>query len=174
MPRIYISYRIEDANIVRQIVRRCLQTYGNYSVIANPQASLPPNIALKQHIDNLMFSTQSILLVIGPDWAGIDKYGRFKLSSADIPIGTEVRLALRSEKQVILVLVNGAQLPYADSVPDDLQAIFQLPIARLRDKIFQQDLNQLIPPPSLSNKLLYYFSLAWTKNYIRFDDEAMY
>lgn len=174
MSRIYISYRIQDSNIVKQIVRRCLQTYGIHSVIANPQESCPPETSLKQHIDNLMFTTQSVLLVVGPDWSGIDEFGRFKLSSADLPVGTEVRVALRSEKQVILVLVNGAQLPYSDAVPDDLQGIFQLSVAQLRDKTLGQDLNQLIPPPSLSNKLLYYFSLAWTKDYIRFDDEPTY
>jgi hypothetical protein len=173
MSQIYISYRVEDAPVVKRIVERCLQTYGIYSVIMNPLASGSDDISLKNHIDNLMFNVDSILLIVGHDWAGIDEFGRFKLSSADLPVSAEVRVALRSGKQVILVLVNDAPMPSPDIVPDDLQGIFQLPVAELRSKTFNQDLNKLIPPPSLQGLLLYYLSLTWTKNYIR-DDEPMY
>ena len=173
MSQIYISYRVEDANAVEQIVRRCLQTYGLYSVVMNPEDSCPSMTRLSNHIDNLMAACKTILLVAGRGWAGIDEFGRFKLSSADIPVGEEVRVALRSKKQIILVLVNGAHLPSPDAIPDDLHDIFTLPVARLRPNTFNQDLNQLIPPPAMSNVLLYYLSLAWTKNYIREEyDEA--
>jgi hypothetical protein len=171
MAQIYISYRVEDSNIVEKIIRRSLQTYGIYSLIMNPEMTCPWDTTLYKHIDNLMFNAASILLIVAPGWAGIDEFGRFKLSSADIPVGEEVLVALRSEKQVILVLVNGATLPSPDVVPDDLHAIYNLPKAELRQATFNQDLNRLIPPPALSARLLYYLSLTWTKNYIR-DDEA--
>jgi hypothetical protein len=173
MSQIYISYRIEDAPVVKRIVRRCLQTYGIHSVVMNPQASGSEDISLNNHIDNLMFNVATVLLIAGRGWAGIDEYGRFKLSSADMPISTEVKVALRSGKQVILVLVNDAPMPAPDIVPEDLQDVFQLPVAQLRSKTFNQDLNKLIPPPSLQGFLLYYLSFTWTKDYIR-DDEPIY
>jgi hypothetical protein len=170
MSQIYISYRVEDAPIVKRIVRRCLQTHGIYSVVMNPQNSYSENNSLNNHIDNLMFNVETILLVAGRNWAGIDEFGRFRLSSADIPVSAEVKVALRSGKQVILVLVDDAPMPSPDVVPEDLEGIFQLPVAQLRSKTFNQDLDRLIPPPSLQGFLLYYLSLRWTKNYIREDE----
>lgn len=172
MSQIYISYRIEDAPIVNRIVRRCLQTYGIYSVVMNPQASYSENASLNHHIDNLMFSVETILLIAGRNWAGIDEYGRFRLSSADMPVSAEVKVALRSDKQVILVLIDDAPMPSPDVVPEDLEDIFQLPVVQLRNKTFNQDLDRLIPPPGLRGFLLYYLSLRWTKNYIREDESS--
>jgi hypothetical protein len=171
MARVYISYRVQDANVVRRIIRRCLQSYGIYSIALNPQATCPSDMTLTQHIDNLMFDVDMILLVVGKDWAGLDEFGRFKLSSADSPVSEEVQVALRSKKHVVMVLVNGADLPAPDVVPDDLQAIYQLPVTQLRPQTFWQDMNHLIPPPALSDWLLYYFSLAWLKDRIREEDE---
>ena len=174
MARVYISYRVQDANVVRCILRRCQQSYGTYSVTMNPQDTHPSDISLSQHIDNLMFGVDRILLIVGNDWAGLDEFGRFKLSSADTPIREEVQVALRSKKQVMMVLVNGASLPSPDVVPDDLQGIYQLPVIQLRPATFWRDMNQLIPPPALSDWLLYYFSFTWAKNRIREDDEPSY
>jgi hypothetical protein len=174
MARVYISYRVGDANVVRRIIRRCQQSYGIYSVILNPQDSHPSNMSLTQHIDNLMFGVDTIFLVVGNDWAGLDEFGRFKLSSADTPVSEEVHVALRSKKPVTLVLVNGASLPSPDVVPDDLQSIFYLPAIQLRPATFWQDMNRLIPPPTFSDWLLYYFSFVWTKNRIREEDEPSY
>ena len=170
MARVYISYRVQDANVVRRIIRRCLQSYGVYSVTMNPQETCPSDMTLTQHIDNLMFDVDTIFLVVGKDWAGLDEFGRFKLSSADSPVSEEVHVALRSKKPVTLVLVNGASLPSPDVVPDDLQEIFHLPKIQLRPATFWQDMNRLIPPPALSDWLLYYFSFVWLKNRIREDD----
>jgi TIR domain len=174
MARVYISYRVQDSNIVKRIIRRCLQSCGIYSVIMNPEATCPADSTLIQHIDNLMFGVDTILLIVGKDWAGLDEFGRFKLSSADTPVSEEVQVALRSKKQVILVLVNGADLPVPDIIPENLQGIFRLPIAPLRAATFTQDLNRLIPPAAFADWLFYYLSCVWLRRYIRTEEDADY
>lgn len=173
MPPIYISYRPVDAPTVEQIVRRCLQTYGQYSVIMNPQQSLPPDTRLETHVDNLIHASSTVLLIVGNEWAGIDQFGRFRLSTADVPIHSEISWALRSEKQVILVLIDGARMPPPDMIPDDLQGIYQLPAVVLRPDSFRHDLNALIHPPNLIEQLRYFFSLDWTQRHTRTDNDPL-
>ncbi|MCA9911920.1 MAG: toll/interleukin-1 receptor domain-containing protein [Anaerolineae bacterium] len=167
MPPVYISYRSNDAAVVQRIVTRCLQTYGPYSVILHPEDSQPDNTRLEIHIDNLIHTASTVLLVIGKDWAGLDEFGRFKLSTADVPIQPEVKASLRSDKQVLVVLVNGVKMPAPELVPEDLHGIFSLPIVELRDESFRADLNQLIHPPTLVGHLRYFFSLEWLNAHTR-------
>lgn len=167
MPPVYISYRPEDALIVEQIVQRCVQTYGRYSVILHPVESCLPDIRLEQHVDNLISGSSTVLIVIGQHWAGLDRFGRFRLSTADVPIRAEVWQALRSPKQVLVVLVNGATLPAPELVPDELHGLFALPVLELRSQHLRHDLNHLIHPPTLGQYLRYLFSLEWTRRYTR-------
>jgi len=171
MPPIYISYRPQDAAITEKIIHRCLQTYGAYSVIVNPQASKLDDVRIENHIDNLIAAASTVLIVIGRDWSGIDQFGRFRLSLADIPVRAEVFHALRSRKQVIVVLVNGARLPDRAHVPDELHGLFDLPMIELRDETLRYDLNNLIHPPSLVSQLRYFFSLGWTQRYTQIADD---
>ncbi len=170
MPPVYISYRSNDAAVVQQIVTRCLQTYGSYSVILHPEDTKPDDTRLEIHIDNLIHTASTVLLVVGNEWAGLDEFGRFKLSTADVPVQPEVKAAMRSNKQVIVVLVNGAAMPAPELVPEDLQGIFGLPVIELRQESFRADLNQLIHPPTLLGHLRYFFSLEWLNSRIRDGD----
>lgn len=167
MPPVYISYRSDDAAVVQRIVTRCLQTYGSYSVILHPEDTQPDDTRLEMHIDNLIYTASTVLLVIGKDWAGLDEFGRFKLSTADVPVQPEVKAALRSGKQVLAVLVNGAKMPALELIPEDLHGIFGLPVIELRETSFRADLNQLIHPPGLMGHLRYFFSLEWLQRNVR-------
>lgn len=82
---IYISYRPRDAQIVERIAQRIILSLGRHMLQMNPSKSCPSNMKLDYHIDSMMHSSETILIVIGKEWAGIDDYGRFRLSTADIP-----------------------------------------------------------------------------------------
>lgn len=165
MPPIYISYRPQDADIVESIIRRARQTYGLYSTIVHPEKSFREDMRLDQHIDNLIHSASTVLIVIGQDWAGLDEYGRYKLSSADMPIHAEVMRALASQRQVIAVLVNDATLPEPALVPDEMQGLYDIPCVTVRASHFNQDISQLIHPPSFFSILKYILSLDWVRRY---------
>ncbi len=170
MPPVYISYRSSDADVVQRIVTRCYQTYGPYSVILHPEDTCPDDTRIEMHIDNLIHTASTVLLVIGPDWAGLDGFGRFKLSTADVPVAPEIKAALRSDKQVIAVLVNGATMPSPELVPEEMHDLYDLPLIELRPASFRADLNQLVHPPTLLDHLRYFFSLEWTQRAVRDPD----
>lgn len=150
---VYLSYRPQDASSAARIIRRCDQVYGEYSVQHNPLRSCPTGTRIEQHAENLIASCRMVVILIGRKWAGLDEYGRYRLSTADVPVRAEVLAALRSKLEVVLVLLDGAQMPPAEVIPDELQSIFELPVVRLRSASFDADLDQLFPRPTLRDRL---------------------
>ena len=163
MRPIYISYRPKDANIVERIAQRIMLCLGEHALNMNPTKSCPGNVKLDHHIESMMHSSERILIVIGQDWAGIDEYGRFRPSSADVPVYNELKVALRSERDVFIVLIDGAEMPSAKYLGEDLQGLYDLPVLRLRPNLFKADLAEFIPLESLQNGLNYWLGAVWRK-----------
>lgn len=200
MTRLYLSYRSQDAEIVQQIYNCAIETYGNRSVVLNPEDYMPHDVTqageflerlgsyrtgqrmmgrwqvrhepvedpmeqeltLEDLIENLMGGCQAVVIVVGHAWSGVDEFGRFLLSSADVPVGLEIDIALRSGCQVIPVLVNGIRaLPPPDELPENLHGLYDTRPVVLRPNHFYPDIRQLIETPSLLNRLRYWLTLAW-------------
>jgi hypothetical protein len=146
-----------------------LERLGSYRTGRIRQTSTPVeaesmtlDLALEDLIDNLMSGCQVVLLIVGPTWSGVDEFGRFLLSSADVPVGIEVAAALRSECRVIPVLVNGVRaLPPPDDLPEGLDAIYETHPVIVRPEHFDDDIRQLIAPPTLLRRLEYWLTLGW-------------
>jgi hypothetical protein len=111
----------------------------------------------------MMHSSETVLIVIGEEWAGIDEFGRFRLSSADIPLHNELKNALQTEREVLVLLIDGAELPPTKQVPDKFHGIYELPIVCLHPETFYEDLAQFVPAPTLRKWLTYWFSGIWAK-----------
>lgn len=161
MRPIYISYRLQDRDVVERLVTRALQSYGAYSVLMNPLDSKPDQEPIEPHVEMMMSGCRQALIVVGSDWAGLDEYGRFKLSTADVPIYAELKAALTMSLEVIVVLVKDAHLPSIDLIPEEFHGLLTVPVVTLRPNQFMADLNDLIPPPTLSGMLRYWLSLDW-------------
>lgn len=164
MTRVYISYRTEDMNVVRQIYLRAAAAYGARNVILHPESRIPLDTPLDAYILNLMDNCKAIFLVIGKSWTGVDEFGRFLLSSADVPVGVEVAAAFRSQRLLIPVLVNGVQaLPSPDDLPEEFHGLYAMPPVILRPGHFNEDIARLVATPSLFSQLAFWLSLAWLK-----------
>lgn len=163
MRPIYISYRPKDATIVERIAHRIMLSFGEHALNMNPTKSCPGDLKLDYHIETMMHSSEQILIVIGQDWAGVDEYGRFRLSSADIPLYNELKVALRSQRDVIVVLIDGAEMPPVNLLDEEFHDLYGLPVVRLRPKAFKADLADFIPVESLLDRFNYWCKGAWLK-----------
>jgi hypothetical protein len=85
-----------------------------------------------------------MLVVIGPHWlSAADAHGRRRIDDTDDFIHTEIAAALRQDKLVVPVLVGGAHMPQADSLPVDLRDLVRRQAAVLRDAHWEQDMTEL-------------------------------
>lgn len=167
MNRIYISYRTSDSQIVHHIYERAIQTHGYDNVVIHPEDSLPLHMPITTWVDSLINGCHYILIVIGPDWTGLDQFGRYKLSEGDV-IYMETRYALQSRRKVLPVLVNGVTtLPPADRLPPDLVGLTDLQPIILHPVSFKADLDRLIAAPTTLQRLRYLSSLRWLNNLLK-------
>jgi hypothetical protein len=154
---VYLSYRTQDAHYATRIIERCHQVYGLYSVQHDPLRSCPTGTRIERHVENLIAACRQVIIVIGKDWAGLDEYGRYRLSTADMPVRAEVLAALQSDREIIVMLVDDAGLPDPQVIPEEMQALFEQPVMVLHPATFDRDLDPLFPAPSRKDRILSWF-----------------
>lgn len=161
MPRVYLSYRSSDGAIAEAIYRRAVMVYGVSKVMVNPEVYLPQHRQMEEFIAHQMSQCQRALLVIGPDWTGIDELGVQRLSPADEPVHSEVAYALESVPEVIPVLVNGVRaLPAPDELPEEFHSLYDWsPVVLSRPDA----MDRLIPPPNPFHWLRYLVGFEWLR-----------
>ena len=106
MPRITISYRRDDSlDITGRIFDRLAGHFGREAVFRDID-SIPLGADFRRHIDRVLGESDIILAIVGPRWIGPNNEQLRLASSAD-PVRLEIETALRKDKPVIPVLVDG-------------------------------------------------------------------
>lgn len=156
MRPIYVSFRPQNRAVWQRIKQRAHKRYGRHSVLTSTSMPKADRDPIELHVEMILSACRKLVIIIGRDWAGLDEFGRFRLSTADVPIYAELRGMLRLEIPTVIVLVDGATLPPLEQVPEEFHALYSLPVIRLDEQSFERDLDALIPPPTLSQQLRYF------------------
>jgi TIR domain-containing protein len=145
MTTIFISYRQNDSpGDCRQLCERLQASFGHDNVFFDIQ-----NIRLGDNwwtVARERIRGCNVLLVpIGQNWLNItDKKGRRRLDDPRDPLRMEIGLALKESIRTIPVLVEGASMPDAEQLPDDIRDLADLAACELRHRSFLRDVDDLI------------------------------
>lgn len=145
MTAIFISYRQNDSpGDCRQLCERLQASFGHDNVFFDIQ-----NIRLGDNWWSVarekIRSCDVLLVPIGQNWlTSTDKKGRRRLDDPHDPLRLEVGLALKENIRTIPVLVEGASMPDAEQLPEDLRDLADLSCCELRHRSFQRDVDDLI------------------------------
>ena len=126
MPGIFISYRKEDTRAWAIHLREHLEReFGRHQIFFDVDS-----IDVGQwraQIDRALDQCRVMLVLIGPRWAtAADATGHNRLSLPDDVHRVEIATALRRQDvTVIPLLVDGARLPLASDLPDDIRGLLQ-------------------------------------------------
>jgi hypothetical protein len=120
-PRIFVSYRREDASGHSGRLYDSLKERFPGLVFRDVD-SLEPGDDFVARIEELLDSTEVLIAVIGRGWA-TDETGHRRIDEPDDWLRLEVGAGLRRDIRVIPVLVGGAKMPQAEELPDDLKAL---------------------------------------------------
>jgi hypothetical protein len=86
-----------------------------------------------------------MLVLIGPQWlTATDSRGRLRLQDQDDLVRLEIEAALERQIRVIPVLIDEAELPARDEVPETLAKLLRRNAARLRHESFRADVQRLV------------------------------
>lgn len=146
MQGIFISYRRQDSQSAAGRLADHLKEHLSEVPLFRDVETIEPGVDFTDTIHRALQSCGVLLAVIGPHWlAATDAAGRRRLENPNDYMRLEIATALaRPGVRVIPVLVEGAQIPDADALPEDLQALCRRHAIELSDKRWNFDVSQLI------------------------------
>jgi hypothetical protein len=143
--RVFISYRRSDTGGRAGRLRDGLAARFGERNVFHDLSALVPGAAFDEEIGERIAACDVVLVLIGPGWtADADAGGGRRLFMPDDYVRREVREALACGKRIVPVLVDGARLPSASELPDDVAPLVRRHAFTLRDESWQQDVGELI------------------------------
>jgi hypothetical protein len=125
MARIFISYRRQDSDIwVSRLVEELRKHFPPDQVFQDV-ASIEPGADFVKSLDKALGTAAVMLAVIGPGWlSATDKQGHRRLDLPGDFVRQEIAESLRRPGvRVFPLLVNGAQMPAEEDLPEPLKPL---------------------------------------------------
>lgn len=145
MAGIFISYRREDAaGHAGRLYDRLRERFGTDAVFMDVTA-IEAGTDFVQAIERAVGSCDVLLAVIGHAWLSCtDAGGRPRLEDTDDFVRLEIAAALQRQVRLIPVLIDGATMPSAEVLPDELQPLVRRQAVELRNSRWDIDVQGLI------------------------------
>jgi beta-lactam-binding protein with PASTA domain len=145
MGGVFISYRRQDgAGHARALYDRVNPRFPG-QVFMDVAGSILPGVDFVDAIERAVGTCRVLIVIIGREWiTGVDQKGRRRLDDPNDFIRLEVATALRRDVVVIPVLVEGAQMPTAGELPEDLARLARRQAIELRDTRWDADVDELV------------------------------
>ena len=141
--QIFICYRREDtAGVVGRIYDRLVQRFGKDTIFKDVD-SLPLGRDFRRHIDSVVSECCVALVVVGDRWIGAS--GASRLDDPRDYVRIEIESALKRDIPVIPLLVQNAELPPDERLPDSLKDFaYRNGMTIGHDPHFHSDVDRLI------------------------------
>lgn len=145
MRSIFINYRRNDSQgEAGRLFDDLTLRFGHESVFMDV-AGIEPGRDFRKAIDQSVATCSVLLAMIGQDWLDAKHpLGHRRLDDANDFVRIELASALRRDIPVVPVLVQGAKMPYAEQLPDDLKELAFRNAVELTHARWKSDVNVLI------------------------------
>ena len=143
-PRIFISYRREDAAAdAGRLADHLSARFGRDRIFLDVD-TIAPGTDFVQALNTSLEQTAAVLIVIGPRWTSVSGAdGTRRLDSSSDFVRREVEAALGRTVPVVPVLVQGARMPAAKDLPASLAGLATRQAFTLDNDEFHDDANRL-------------------------------
>ncbi len=145
MQGIFISYRRLDSQSAAGRLADHLREHLPQVPLFRDVETIEPGVDFVEAINRALQSCGVLLAVIGPRWLTLaDASGKHRLDDPNDYTRLEIVTALqRNDVRVIPVLVEGAQMPDTQQLPEDLQSLCRRNAIEITDKRWEYDVTQL-------------------------------
>ena len=143
---VFVSYRRTDSiDITGRIYDKLVADLGRHTVFKDID-SIPLGADFRRHIDESLENCKVFLLVMGRSWKGEPSTsGGHRIDDPRDFIRIEVETALRRNIPVIPVLVQGAEVPSDETLPQSMRDIAYRQAIRVRsDPDFHRDVERIV------------------------------
>jgi hypothetical protein len=141
----FLSYRRDAASAAAHRLRARLVDRLGSTAVFDAQHDIAPGTDVEPAVDDAIRRCDGMLVLIDPAWlSSADAQGRRRLDDPDDPVRHQISLALASGKRVVPLLLDGAGMPPASALPDELRALVMRQAIRLDGRQFDRDVEMLI------------------------------
>ena len=143
--KVFISYRRADsAGYSGRVMDRLDRELGRDLVFMDVDA-VPLGTNFSKVLHEEVAKCGVLLAMIGPNWVDArDEHGNRRLDNPNDFVRIEIAAALQRSIPVIPLLLDGARIPKADELPEDLKELSLRNGMEIRHASFQDDLNRLL------------------------------
>ena len=142
---VFISYRrAAGAGYAGRIADTLVEHFGEDKVFRDID-SLEPGLDFAEAIERALESSEVLIAVIGTNWlTATDAAGQKRLENPDDYVRTEIATALKRNIRVIPLLIQGAAMPSARELPDDLAPLSRRNAFEIHDSSWRDDIRRLV------------------------------
>jgi TIR domain len=143
--KVFISYRRADsAGYSGRVMDRLDRELGRDLVFMDVDA-IPLGTNFSKVLHEEVAKCGVLLAVIGSNWLDArDEHGNRRLDNPNDFVRIEIAAALQRNIPVIPILLEGARIPKADELPEDLKELSLRNGMEIHHASFQDDMNRLI------------------------------
>jgi hypothetical protein len=145
MPKIFISYRREDAPAHAGRLYDHLSNHFGAEQIFMDVDTIQPGDDFVKAIEDAVGACDILIALIGDQWlTSTGKGSGRRLDNPDDFVRLEIVTALKRNIRTIPVLVEGATIPQLKDLPDELRTLSRRNAIEVRDTTWRQDVTSLI------------------------------
>ena len=143
--KIFISYRRDDsAGHAGRVTDRLEREFGRDLLFMDVDG-IPLGTNFVKVLHQEVAKCGALLAVIGPDWLEVrDDDGNRRLDNPNDFVRIEIAAALQRDIPVIPILLDGARMPRAGQLPEDLRELASRNGLDVRHASFHDDVEKLI------------------------------
>jgi len=143
--RIFISYRRDDsAGHAGRAFDRLKTDFGQDVLFMDVDA-IPLGANFVRVLRDEVAKCSTLLAIIGPNWLDArDEDGARRLDNPNDFVRVEIAAALQRDIPVIPILLEGARIPKAQTLPDDLKELSERNGLDVRHASFHADMDKLV------------------------------
>jgi hypothetical protein len=121
MPLIFLCYRRSDTGgVAGRLYDRLLQEYTDEEVFRDID-DIPGGANFVAASERALENAQAFVALVGKDWLNVtSKTGKPRLAKPSDRVRIEVEMAIRLEVPILPVLVDGAEMPASDDLPESM------------------------------------------------------
>jgi len=144
--KVFISYRRDDsAGHAGRLYDQINNYFGDAIKVFMDVDAIGPGEDFVNVIENAVGECEILIAVIGRDWLTItDEGGKRRLDNPEDFIRIEIAAALNRNVRVIPVLVQDAEMPRRDQLPEALAGLSRRNAIELSDERWKFDVDRLI------------------------------
>ena len=143
--KVFVSYRRDDSPYVAgRVFESLVERFGTGAVLRDVD-SFPLGVDFRKSIDHAVSDATVVLVVVGRSWLGPQSTTDRRIDSAADFVRIEIAAALARGIPVVPLLVDGATMPDATTLPEDIRDFAFRNAVHLRpDPDFGNDMDRLV------------------------------